>query len=79
MLESQLADRDQQRRTLEVSYEQRIEALKRGMELTSRENTDLNYQVGNLQKLYLQEGGGGGGAEPSQLQSLMAIHAEKQV
>lgn len=50
------------------------------MELTSRENTDLNYQVGNLQKLYLQEGGGGGGgAEPSQLQSLMAIQAEKQV
>ena len=49
------------------------------MEQTSRENTDLNYQLGNLQKLYLQEGGGGAASEPTQIQSLMAIQAEKQV
>ena len=32
MLETQLTDRDQQRRTLEVGYERRLEALKKSLE-----------------------------------------------
>ena len=75
ILESQLKDREQQRRTLEIGYERRLEALKKSLEEAQNENSHLEDKVIKLERQNLQDNGYYG-SEPSQLQKILQEKAE---